>query len=687
MSRRRPKSVSASPPVARATEDARRSLLGDSEPAAAVLGEILRRVALALTAALIIARAYWIGEPRSEDESGTGLLWVLFLLCAATIGFAAMWLKGGLSLRRSWVDVAAIVLFTLVGLSAGADERRIAINRAWEWVGVGIGYVLIRTLPRSRKETLAIGGSLMLTAVALSSYGLYQIGVELPRNRAFFHANPRQALILSGIDPDGDRRMIASFKDRLFGSREPIATFALTNTLAGFLVGPAVIGLAMVLRGLLRPKDTSADRSDRAEGSILAPVLLFAAPLLVVITCLLLTKSRSAYLGLLVAMLIFGWRQRGKVSGKAIAVSAIGIAILVASLVGGLMMAGQLDRLVLTESAKSLTYRLQYWQSTWALIWDGPKTWWAGLGPGNFSGPYLKFKLPQSSEEISDPHNLFLEVWTTAGLPAMLALFAAIAWGLREALGPSREARTDEASGDQTPAPQRATWLVIFGGLGGWLLVVGLGRINPFGDGTDRWLVLGGSWGLAALLGWPFWSRRLPTADLFGLAALAITVNLLAAGGIGFAPVAEMLWLMLAISLNLREDRPCGVSRPFGYRAVAFLPLAVLAAMIGTFFGTVWPFWEAQSYIAQSEKLIDAGRLDRLDAVDDLYAKANAADVLASRGWITRARSHDGLLARSRTAWRRPDVATSPIRAHRGDDSAQEPPFAHRFAAPCSICT
>ena len=84
-----------------------------------------------------------------------------------------------------------------------------------------------------------------------------------------------------------------------------------------------------------------------------------------------------------------------------------------------------LDREVLTQSTMSLRYRWEYWQGAWGVITGGatsvwqalssPFFWW-GVGPGNFGGPYLKYKLPQSSEEILDPHNLFLEVWATAGV-------------------------------------------------------------------------------------------------------------------------------------------------------------------------------------------------------------------------------------------------------------------------------
>ena len=69
---------------------------------------------------------------------------------------------------------------------------------------------------------------------------------------------------------------------------------------------------------------------------------------------------------------------------------------------------------------------------------SSPTFWW-GVGPGNFAGPYLKYKLPQSSEEILDPHNLFLEVWATGGFWALLALTAALILAFWNVLGPPSE--------------------------------------------------------------------------------------------------------------------------------------------------------------------------------------------------------------------------------------------------------
>src|SRR5207248_2034927 len=129
----------------------------------------------------------------------------------------------------------------------------------------------------------------------------------------------------------------------------------------------------------------------------------------------------------------------------------------------------------------------EYWQGAWGVITQGAPTlsqaltaptFWSGVGPGNFGVHYLRYKLPQSSEEIQDPHNLFLEVWATAGFWAVLALAAALAFGFWNLLGPaaippqtepdrSRRGQDPRAAiapsplEDAAPAPRRLGWLVV----------------------------------------------------------------------------------------------------------------------------------------------------------------------------------------------------------------------------------
>ena len=322
--------------------------------------------------------------------------------------------------------------------------------------------------------------------------------------------------------------------------------------------------------------------------------------------------------------------------------SPLGLASLcvVAGLVVAGLATGRLDREVLTQSTMSLRYRWEYWQGTWGVI-TGRGTRRAerleradllvGRRAGQFPAPYLKHKLPEASEEILDPHNMFLEVWATGGFWAVLALVAALAFGIWNLLGLRQQARAppprartgrDVAARRQTErnprvdpddddeeegGPPRRHELADR---------LGRGRLGAGGHPRavesvrgrtcfSRWLILGASWLAAVLLGAPLW-RRLPIPALaLGAAFVAVVINLLAAGGIGIPTVALGLWSMMALGLNLRDDRACGRLREYDSRMPALVLAVVWAAVLGTFVGVVGPFWRSEAAIEAAEAAIN----------------------------------------------------------------------------------
>ncbi len=470
------------------------------------------------------------------------------------------------------------------------------------------------------------------------------------------------------IEPGGRGEEI--LRNRLLFSSEPLSTFVLANSLAGFIVGPLVLVLASAFENLVR-RD--------ARGSSRWTALAMAAPaILVLIVCLLLTKSRSAYVGFAAALALLGWRARHRVPRRVLWEVVAGSLGVLVVLVGVALATGRLDREVLTQSTLSLRYRWEYWRGAWGVITGGAPSlmgalksavFWAGVGPGNFGGPYLRYKLPQSSEEILDPHNLFLEVWATAGFWAMVALLAALSIGLWNLLSPELEnepgveakltnrarrralrrspgrvaaedtglMRLDDDSDD---SPARVAWLFASAGLGGWFLVVMLGQLNPFvGDLFARWLVLGVSWWVATFLLVPLWGRIPLTATAFGAAALALLIHLLAAGGIGFPTVALGLWATIALGLNLREDRACSSLRVYESRVPPFVLAVIWAAVLGTFYGVVAPFWRSESFIADAEAAINR-RPPNFEGADSAYRRAIEADSYSSRPWRKLAQLH-----------------------------------------------
>jgi O-antigen ligase len=603
---------------------------GDEVGVALYLGERIRRIALGATAALMTARAFWPSEPDLRKGAGGGLSWVLALLIVFGLALAGSFLSGRFRFRWSWTDALVVVLMFLVAVSAThAVDRRPALNLAWEWATMGFAYVLLRNLPRTRNESSVLAGTMVATAFAVSCYGLYQVKVELPILQANFVRNPGHALQAVGIAPGG--RAVEMFKNRVLGSIEPFSTFGLPNSFAGFIVGPLVLAVAVGFQNMVR-RD--------APGSRWTAMGMAAPVILVILLCLIWTKSRSAWIGLVVAMIVLAWLARRQVPRRLFWTAGGAGLILVAAVVLASLATGRLDREVLTQSKMSLRYRWEYWQGAWGVISHGANsmqgalsspTFWLGVGPGNFAAPYLKYKLPEASEEILDPHNLFLEVWASGGFWALLALVAALAWGLWNLLGPPsrlresaevrladrprrRRSRPETAAAgpernaldeEEDAPPRRVGWLIGAAGAG-WAVAVMLpGALDPFqGDLFFRWLILGGSWLTAVLLGAPLWSRLPIPAAALGAAVLAVLINLLAAGGIGFTTVALGLWSMLALGLNLRDDRAGSRLHEVESRVPGFVVAVVWVALLGTFLGAVTPFWRSEAAVAAAEEAI-----------------------------------------------------------------------------------
>ena len=625
---------------------------GPVSPRESRAAAFLHSVALGLFAALIVARAYWPETVGGEADSLKDLGWVAGVGIAALLAIASAVLGGGCRLRASKADIAAYAFFGLVALSVGRGaEARLALNVGWEWVAVGVAYAAFRQLPRDASDARALAACLVATAVALSAYGFFQVAAIYPEAREAYRRDPAGALRAAGVadDPMTRRR----FEDRLLGSREPIATFALTNSLAGVVVGPLVLAAGMVLGSL----STIRGRPGRHAAFVLA-----AIPIAVVASCFLLTKSRSGYLGLLAGLFVLGWLGRRSVSRKAGWGILGGMVLIALGLTAAGVATGQLDWQVLSEAPKSLTYRAEYWEGTWRLLRGEPGAFWAGLGPGNFGGAYMRHRLPAASEAIADPHNLVLEAWATAGVFAALALVAAIGLGLREALGPPSPGPSGGGGVEGT-----RVGLVYAGGIGGLVLAIvfrpDLGpfarSLNPFEGDLTRWVLLGSSWAAGAWLGAGLWGRRDLPAFAFGAAGLAVAVHLLAAGGLGFAPVALCLWGWLALGQDVREDRACSRSRFVGGRALAFGLLAAWAAAAGVFVGTSAPAWRAESFLDRAEAEVAEGREastrgfrlgsgraaldvfrragDHFQRAAQAYSRAAEADPRSPRPWVGRA--------------------------------------------------
>ena len=596
---------------------------GSTAPGRPTSSDRLRPWLLAATVALFVARVLFPSE--SADVHGDGLSVVMLWVVVAVFWLLGVIGRNRFSLRFGRTDVAVLVLIALYSVSAlwAAQHAspRPAINMMWQWTGFALAFFLARQFILTAREARATVAVMIALAVTLSVDGLYEYTVDMPATRAQYRADPDAAMRDAGLwfPPGSPEREL--FEKRL-ESTEPLATFALTNSLAGYLtpwlivtVGIGVVGVGA--GGWLR--------SDRLKA--------FACSLPIAV-CLVLTKSRSGYVatafGLCVVLYFYG-RQLGIMPGFRLGAMPtlawacrkpreacprkrghgtqnvdqniesnetttsnnvlhwklpLGLATAVVALVAAAIAFGGLDRQVFSEAGKSLGYRLQYWQATARMIAEHP---WLGCGPGNFQNEYTRFKLPEASEEVSDPHNFLLEVWATAGTPALLALLAvlgfffATVWQLarRKPSGESTASNTssiDEKSNTHRnpdhPAETTDAWpFALVGGMAGLLLSIPLGLMStaPPGLSAVGWGILFGSGTVALMASWirqgdlPRW--------LIATGVVVLLVNLLAAGGIGFPGVAGTLWLLMAV--GLRGDGVHSFARPL---AVALLVAGMLLA-------------------------------------------------------------------------------------------------------------
>jgi hypothetical protein len=496
---------------------------------------------MAATVALFVATA--LVPCESAIAMGTHVVIVMAWFLVALGCLARRWARRGErdGWRHLWstpTDLAVGLFFVLHSVSAvvnlWAGQPRATLNGLWLWLAMGLLYLCVRQLATTRRSQRAALSAWIALAAGLSVYGYFQVGYSYPQQRARYAQDPERELQLAGIDAPPGTPQRRHFEDRM-ASIEPTATFVLTNSLAGFLV-PTIV----LLIGVGGAMWHAAPRPWKRLAATLLLLLIMAG-------CLLLTKSRSAYLALVAGCTVLALLRvvpRAWLRWQ----SVVGTVVLLVVATAAAAQFGGLDRQVITEAEKSLHYRLQYWQAATAMVGDYP---WFGCGTGNFKSYYTHYKVPEASEEIADPHNFLLEIAATAGVPALVAFVAVFG-----SLWVGRHTGSSECVEDLEPADAWETppSAVYAGVVGGFLLAFPAGWSGGIGpDLALLWTALPVT-GLTLFSLHAWVERGELAAPTLSIALGALLVNLLAAGGISFPGVGQSLWWCLALLVNLRAD-------------------------------------------------------------------------------------------------------------------------------------
>lgn len=576
--------------------------------------------------------------------------------------------------RASLLDVGVLALIgghllsgTMVLLGTG--DQRAALNVMWEWSSLGVCYAFIRswfgsppTEPSSRgisdldpslMQTLARNGhppaaallstALLVTVLALSGLGLWQYFVWYPRQAAgvddllTLREQLDQQGRLSGEERRRYEQLVSEFGTevlvlsesgrelflaRVRESLEPIGRFALGNTFAGLLA----VGLILLL-----------DQAIRQSPSVgwMERILLWSGTGLVGMN-LLLTKSRTAWAGFFLGLLVLAiLRARGRpVSPHRLRIA--GVTLLAVALLGAIaVMLGGLDREVFSEAPKSLGYRLEYWQSTGTMLLEHP---WLGVGPGNFRQHYLGYKLPGSSEEILDPHNLFLDVWANGGLLALaglLLLLGVLAGALYREMRRSFTLATDSTTEPNRPpvpdvSPSVPTQGLLLCGLLAFSLVFSAEWLLS-GQFDSVLISVGAAWCLIAVLVsricrvWP----AVPIAAVSG--GVALVLHLCGAGGIGMPAITQLLLVLLVAAGSSFPGRLLPSSPSSGR-------LLFASGMVFSLLAGVCCLWSSVVPVVSASTLTETGRhlmvvRGQFRQAENAFQEAARFDSLSPEPW------------------------------------------------------
>ena len=579
---------------------------------------------------LLIAGSCVPTEGAAQGET----LWLAVLWLGAGSAAACWTIRGG---RPAWLlaDTGVLlltggqILSGLLTLWSGPD-RHTAGMLLVEWAGLWAAWLALRVAFAKRglpPQVLWLG---TLFAVVLAGYGGWQHTYWYPSMAAEY--GPRMELVRTigaespaarqaveelrqaGIPTEGSALIL--FEKRLQDSREPFGPFALANTFGGFLAVWTTVACGL---WWLRP---GRDWRQQVTLALSAGVIVY---------CLQLTNSRTAWGGLTFALMTLGAcvlvRRTGSQWPTRVCVFAAGLAS-IGIVVFGICSSG--EQSTLPGPLKSLAYRFQYWQGTWNFL---QADWLTGAGLGQFRTTYIAHKLPVASEDIADPHNLWLEVWANGGLLPLAGLGIV----LMATMGPLWH-RTEPDTAKSSVDAHTRWWS---GGMAAGLLLVFVQAFAMHGEWHDLPLLLLLTWGsLAGGLAWSglgaIGSSTTAVRQLCAAAAIGLMIHLTGAGGIGTPAVVQLLWLLVIGTLQprSRELRATAWHSWPSYALTAAAAIAGLLALVGV----VRPHQAAVSALKAGDDQI--GRQLPDAALKNYQAAANA-DPTWVEPWLRMAGLHE----------------------------------------------
>ena len=343
-------------------------------------------------AALLLGLAFWL---------------MPILLVASWVAESRAWLP------HPWLTlpVGLFIVGAAVSTALAVDQAS-ALVRAAEMTGLWVGFWALAQALRTDGERRLLAAALVAAALVVALVAIHQRFIGLPDAYEYYQQHRAEVLAQQGIEAGGwmENRLLERFTTGVQ------ASLGHPNVLAAFLV----LGV-LVAVGLAREKWSAVPSW---EGRGLAIVVAVVA--LVCTVGVFLTHGRAGVAALVLGLYwlaVTWWVKRPGLRWKLIVVPlAVGVL--------ALAVMAFIPQAAVVKAMTSLRYRLDYWVATASILWHHGL---AGVGLENFGLYYPEFKLPTAPEEIRDPHNLVLSMWSSLGLAGLvslvsLAILAVRAW-------------------------------------------------------------------------------------------------------------------------------------------------------------------------------------------------------------------------------------------------------------------
>lgn len=556
----------------------------------------------------------WITPTEGAAEGqtlGCVLLWLL-------TGIVWSWKKlktNAPSRKPDLVDIGIGMIITghilsTAGLFYSGGQLRYAQNLCWEWVGLGATYLVLREAVQSPQIKQSLLTLTAIVGISLSAFGIWQHYVWYEQASQQYQTLKQEYLELSAkpanlLTSDEKQRLIEvrqeftdqgipieqnalqSWENRLLSSREPLGFFALTNTFAAILLLTTLLLLPVIRHCFLQINHTK-----RLQIFVIISFTL-------VLFCLLLTKSRTAWIALIFSLSVFiVWSKLKRPNRTALslftrkemfAFSGIALGLLLIT-----WLAGGIDKLVILEAPKSVQYRLNYWKITSQILVENPAL---GTGPGNFRSYYQQLKPPAASEEITDPHNFLLDLWASGGILSLFGL-GIIVWGC------VRFRKQTTHSPEDIQQETYSTTPLFIGGLGAFGVLACYNFLSLSGDILP--VIMTGLIACGLLLGW-FKGNQRPVewfqsnAVTFSILTLAVLgIHLTGSGGIEMPAVVQILILALVLLLPAPSNQEAPPSQINKRLALG----SGLVLSFGLIYTAILPTLNCSAALAQGERLM-----------------------------------------------------------------------------------